>query len=75
MGGGVQKKHPMFFYRGPVEENYSFPRFQEVQHFPGGGPTFPVGVQMLIPIETYMTCDFPRGASPSSRSPDRSMTS
>ena len=33
----------------------------------GGGPTFPggpiyfQGVQMLISIETYRTCDFPEG--------------
>ena len=36
-----------------------------VQHFPGGpnffygGPTFSTGVQMLISIETHITCDFP----------------
>ena len=24
----------------------------------GGGPTFPQGVQMLISIETHITCDF-----------------
>ena len=28
----------------------------------GGGPTFfPGGVQMVIPIETHITCDFPGG--------------
>ena len=34
-----------------------------VQHFPrGGGPTFSSGgVQMLISIETHITCDFPGG--------------
>ena len=36
-----------------------------VQHFPGGRgvPTFSRGggVQMLISIETYITCDFPEG--------------
>ena len=46
-------------------ENYTFPG-------PGGGPTFPRevqlfpgggGVQMLISIETHITCDFPRGLS------------
>ena len=30
-----------------------------VQHFPGGG-----GFQMLISIETYITCDFPGGGGP-----------
>ena len=25
----------------------------------GGGPTFSNGVQMLISIETHITCDFP----------------
>ena len=35
-----------------------------VQHFPGGGGVvqlFPGGVQMLISIETHITCDFPEG--------------
>ena len=31
-----------------------------VQHFPGGS-NIPGGVQMLIPIETHITCDFPGG--------------
>ena len=35
-----------------------------IQHFPGGGSNFFQGVQMLISIETYLTCDFPRGWSP-----------
>ena len=37
-----------------------FPRWQGVQHFPGC-PTFfqRGGEQMLIPIQTYKTCDFP----------------
>ena len=36
-----------------------------VKHFPGGGgPTFSRGVQMLISIETHVTCDFPRGSGP-----------
>ena len=37
-----------------------------VQNFPGG-PTFTRGgggVQMLISIETHITCDFPGGGSP-----------
>ena len=48
-------------------ENYPFPRiqrgsniFQGVQPFPGGG-----GGQMLISIETLITCAFPgEGADP-----------
>ena len=35
-----------------------------IQHFPGG-PIFFQGVggaQMLISIETYITCDFPEGS-------------
>ena len=31
--------------------------------FQGGGPTFSRGVQMLISIETHITCDFPGGGS------------
>ena len=50
------------------EENYTFPRIQRgynifqggVQLFPGGGG----GVQMLISIETHITCDFPGGSGP-----------
>ena len=34
-----------------------------VQHSPGG-PTFSRGVQMLISIETHITCDFPGGPDP-----------
>ena len=40
---------------------------QGVQHFPGGGGGsnfFPGGVQMLISIETHITCDFPGGLDP-----------
>ena len=29
-----------------------------VQYFPGDAPTFPRGVQMLISLETHITCDF-----------------
>ena len=36
-----------------------------VQHFPGGGgPAFSRGVQMLISIDTHITCDFPGGSVP-----------
>ena len=49
-------------------ENYTFPGSgggptfpREVQLFPGGGGGG--GVQMLISIETHITCDFPRGLS------------
>ena len=40
-----------------------------VKHFPGG-PTFSRGggVQMLISIETHITCDFPGPPPPLSRS-------
>ena len=43
------------------KENYTFLRFQngsnifQESNFPG------VGVQMLISIETYISCDFPGG--------------
>ena len=36
------------------KENYNFPKFQEVQHFPGE-------VQQLIPMETYRAYDFHEG--------------
>ena len=36
-----------------------------VQHFPGGGgSSFFQGVQMLISIDTHITCDFPGGSVP-----------
>ena len=53
--------------------------FKEIYHFQGsrggptfsrrggvggGGPTFFRVVQLLIPIETHMTCDFPGGSGP-----------
>ena len=51
--------------------------FFQVKHFPEGGPTFTRwGVQMLISIETLITCDFPGGGGggggpdPISPSPD-----
>ena len=50
----------MFYYR----ENYTFPRIQRgFNIFQGGGG----GVQMLISIETYITCAFPGGPDPLSR--------
>ena len=47
------------------KDNYHYPSFQGS----GGGPTFSRrvqlfpggGVQLLIPIETHITCDFPGG--------------
>ena len=46
-----------------LKKNYNFSMFQR-----GWGPTFsgvggPV-VQLLIPIETYRTCDFPERSGP-----------
>ena len=38
-----------------------------VQHLPGGwggDPTFSRGAQILISIETHITCDFPGGPDP-----------
>ena len=49
-----------FYYR----ETYTFPRTQRgtnVFQGGGGGPTFSRGVQLLISIETHITCDFPGG--------------
>ena len=44
-----------------LQRKLYFPKDPEgVQHFPGG-PTFSRGVQMLISIETHITCDFPGG--------------
>ena len=44
------------------EENYHSSRFQRGSNIFQGGPTFSRGggVQLLIPIETHITCDFPR---------------
>ena len=56
------------FYRGCLinvyfKENYNFPRFQRGSNiFQGGaGGGGGGGVQMLISIETHITCDFPGG--------------
>ena len=47
---------------GYFKEDYTFPRFQrESNIFQGGGGSN--GVQMLISIETHITCHF-RGGSP-----------
>ena len=42
-------------------KNYNFPRFQRESNIFHGGPTFSREVQMLISIETHITCDFPGG--------------
>ena len=53
---------------GYFRENYYFLRFQRGSDFPGGGgqlfPGSGGGVQMLISIETHITCDFPGGSGP-----------
>ena len=54
--------------RGPKDlsmiyfkENYNFPGFREGPTFSKGSNIFPRGFQMLISIETHITCDFPGG--------------
>ena len=48
-----------FYYR----ENYTFPRIQRGSNiFHGGGGGGGGGVQLLISIETHITCDFPGGS-------------
>ena len=38
---------------------------EELQHFPvGGGSNYSRGIQMLISIETHLTCDFLGGLDP-----------
>ena len=57
-----------FYYR----ENYTFQGSRGGPTFSrggGGGPTFSRGVQMLISIETHITCDFPGGGGPDPLSP------
>ena len=53
-----------FYYR----LKYTFPRAQRGSNIFQGGPTFfsgwGGGVQMLISIETHITCDFPGGPDP-----------
>ena len=50
------------------KEIYLFSRFQRGSNiFQGGGgrvQLFPVGSNCLFPIETHITCDFPRGSRP-----------
>ena len=42
------------------KKNYNFPRFQRGSNiYQGGGPTFSRGIQMLISIETDITCPDP----------------
>ena len=41
------------------QSKYNFPRFQRVQHFPGGVQLFQGGVQVVISLETRITFDFP----------------
>ena len=53
-----------FYYR----ENYTFPRIQRRSNIFQGVQLFLGGVQMLISIETHITCDFP-GGGPDSLSP------
>ena len=55
---------PMVYFK----EYYNFPRFQwaGVQHLPEGSNFFSgEGVQLLIPMGTYRTCDIPGGPDPS----------
>ena len=42
-------------------ENYTFEGFRGGPIFSKGGPTFSIGDQVLISIETHITCDFPGG--------------
>ena len=53
------------------KENYHFFKVQERVNIWGGGggggggvQLFSRGVQLLIPIETHITCDFPGGSGP-----------
>ena len=57
---------------GYFKENYIFSKVsEEVQHFPRGSNFFRGGgVQVLISIETHITCDFP--GCPDTLSPSRS---
>ena len=44
-----------------TEKTILFPKFQRGSTIFQGSPTFSRGVQMLISIETHITCDFPVG--------------
>ena len=46
------------------QRNLYFPRIQRGSNIFQGCPTFSKGVQMLISIETHITCDFPGGGGP-----------
>ena len=43
------------------QRNLYFPRILRGSNISQGCPTFLQGVQMLISIETLITCDFPGG--------------
>ena len=50
---------------GFIRENYTFPRIQRWPNFFQGGPASSrEGVQMLISIESHITCDFTGGSGP-----------
>ena len=42
-----------------ISKKTYFPRFLGVQYFPEESNFSRVGVQLLIPMETYITCKFP----------------
>ena len=54
-----------FFFFSPQlilqKSNGQFLRNPSFFQVSRGGPTFSRGVQLLIPIETHITCDFPGG--------------
>ena len=53
---------PPFILQFTEGSNYTLPRTQRGSNiFHGGGSIFSTGVQMLISIETHITCDFPGG--------------
>ena len=49
---------------GYFKENYKFSRFQRGSNIFQGVQLFPGGVQIIISIETHITCDFPGGYGP-----------
>ena len=56
------------FYSSPVvtfKENYYLPRFQWGWNIFQGVQLFTGGSNCFLPIETHLTCDFPRGQTPS----------
>ena len=46
------------------KEGFNFQRFQRGSMIFQGGPTFSRGVQMLISVETHITCDSREGQEP-----------